>query len=71
MNLARKIGTYDLSIEPYKDCCAIIARHPRTRSRHDRLAAIEARVLPDYDKLIEQTLAEAVCGMVSERQTVS
>jgi thiamine biosynthesis protein ThiI len=61
MSLARRIGTYDLSIEPYKDCCAIIARHPRTRSRHDRLAAIEARAFPDYDKLIEQTLADAVC----------
>ena len=65
MNLARRIGTYDLSIEPYKDCCAIIARHPRTRSRHDRLTAIEARVFPDYDKLIEQTLADAVCVEVS------
>ena len=29
--LARRIGTYDLSLEEYKDCCAIITRHPRTR----------------------------------------
>jgi tRNA uracil 4-sulfurtransferase len=61
MDLARRIGTYEASIEPYKDCCAMIARHPRTRSRHDRLTAIEARVLPDYDKLVEQTLGDAVC----------
>jgi thiamine biosynthesis protein ThiI len=61
MNLARRIGTYETSIEAYKDCCAMIARHPRTRSRHDRLAAIEARVLPDYEKLIDQTLADAIC----------
>ncbi len=29
--LARRIGTYELSLEEYKDCCAMITRHPRTR----------------------------------------
>jgi thiamine biosynthesis protein ThiI len=61
MALAQQIGTYEMSIEPYKDCCALIAQHPRTRSQHERLAALEARVFPDYQKLIDQTLAEAVC----------
>ena len=31
VSLAKKIGTYDLSLEEYKDCCAMITRHPRTR----------------------------------------
>ncbi len=31
VNLARRIGTYDLSLAEYKDCCAMITRHPRTR----------------------------------------
>jgi len=31
IGMARQIGTYDLSLEEYKDCCAIITRHPRTR----------------------------------------
>lgn len=31
VGLARKIGTYDMSLEEYKDCCAMITRHPRTR----------------------------------------
>ena len=31
IGLARHIGTYDLSLEDYRDCCAIITRHPRTR----------------------------------------
>jgi len=31
VGLARRIGTYDLSLEEYRDCCAMITRHPRTR----------------------------------------
>ena len=31
ISLARRIGTYDLSLEEYKDCCAIITKHPKTR----------------------------------------
>ncbi len=31
IDLARRIGTYDLALEEYKDCCAIISRHPKTR----------------------------------------
>ncbi len=33
VNLAKRIGTYQLSLEEYKDCCAIISRHPRTRAK--------------------------------------
>lgn len=61
INLATQIGTYEQSIRPYKDCCAIISRHPRTRSRHATLTEIEQRLFPDYQKLIDQTLAEAIC----------
>ncbi len=33
VSLAKRIGTYQLSLEEYKDCCAIITRHPRTRAK--------------------------------------
>ena len=36
MVLARGIGTYDISIEPYKDCCALYARRVRTRPARGR-----------------------------------
>ena len=61
IDLAKQIGTYEESIQPYKDCCAIISRHPRTRSRHHILTEIETRLFPDYQKLIDQTLADAIC----------
>ncbi|MDV3292710.1 MAG: tRNA 4-thiouridine(8) synthase ThiI [Nitrososphaerales archaeon] len=31
VQLAKRIGTYEPSIEEYRDCCAIITRHPKTR----------------------------------------
>ena len=37
VGLARRIGTYDLSLEEYKDCCAMITRHPRTRVKGEDL----------------------------------
>jgi tRNA uracil 4-sulfurtransferase len=59
--LAEKIGTYAISIQPYKDCCALISGNPKTRSHHDRLAELETRAFPDYETLIERTLADAIC----------
>lgn len=58
---ARRLGSYDISIEPYKDCCALIARHPKTRSSHNRLAELEDAQLPGYAALIDRTLADMVC----------
>jgi thiamine biosynthesis protein ThiI len=55
---AREIGTYEISIEPYKDCCSIFQRNPRTNSDHHHLSAIEKEIFPDYDQLIDRTLAD-------------
>jgi len=60
VDLARTLGTFDLSIEPYKDCCSILSRHARTRSRHEALAELEARLAPDYAALVDRTLGDAV-----------
>lgn len=58
---ARSIGTYDISIEPYKDCCALIARNPRTRSRPEHMEALERDLLPEYDRVIERTFQDMIC----------
>ncbi len=55
---ARQIDTYKTSIQPYKDCCALVSRGPRTRSHPVQLAALEAKRLPHYDDLIETVLDE-------------
>lgn len=74
MDLARRIGTYEISIQPYKDCCALYARRVRTRARDERLNAIETRLLPDYDDVIRRSLdelmwAEYDCGALAAIHT--
>lgn len=40
VSLARKIGTFETSIEPYEDCCTVFTpKHPKTRAK-----------LPDVEK---------------------
>jgi thiamine biosynthesis protein ThiI len=41
--IARRIGTYEISIQPYEDCCALFApRHPRTRPTREQVREAEA-----------------------------
>ncbi len=55
MNIAEKIGTYDISILPYEDCCTVfVPRHPVTRPKLD--AVLKAEGLLDGETLIEEAL---------------
>lgn len=44
VNIAKKIGTYEASIEEYKDCCSIIARHPETKASVDHVKKLEKEI---------------------------
>ncbi len=45
MALARQIGTYELSILPYDDCCSLfVPEHPSTRVRREVAEAAEAKL---------------------------
>ena len=52
---AKQIGTYEISIKSYKDCCSIVARHPVTKSNLNDVLRLE----PDMEEVIEKSLAEA------------
>ncbi len=54
VDYAKKLGTYDLSIEPYKDCCSIVSENPRTRARREHVLDIERAM--DIQKVITETL---------------
>jgi len=38
------IGTYESSIEAYKDCCSLVSRHPLTRPRLETVLHLEQRL---------------------------
>ncbi len=66
--LAQQIGTYELSIQPYKDCCSLIARHPETRAKLREVLEAE-KALP-IEQLVNKSLAEMSVITVSA-QTLS
>ena len=41
VDYARKIGTYEVSIADYKDCCSIASTGPRTRANRRRVEELE------------------------------
>lgn len=56
ITLARQIGTYELSIQPYEDCCTVfVPRSPKTRPRPDQAERAEARL--DVEALVAAAVA--------------
>ncbi len=58
IDLSTQLGLFDLCREPYKDCCALISKSPKTKSRADVLKRMENQYLGDYQQLIDDTLSE-------------
>ena len=56
ITIARRIGTFDISIQPYEDCCTVFTpRHPRTRPTLAMLE--EAEKALDFEALIDEAVA--------------
>ena len=50
---ARKIGTYDISIQPYGDCCSLfVPKHPETKAKVEDIEKVEADL--EVKKWIDQ-----------------
>ena len=57
---ARRLGTFDISIEPDQDCCTLfVPPHPATRVGADAISALEARL--DVPELVRVGVGAAVC----------
>ena len=44
ISIAKKINTYNISIEPYKDVCSISARNPKTKSRVEEIKVLSQKI---------------------------
>ena len=55
VQIARKIGTYDISIRPYEDCCTVfVPEHPVIKPELDKVLAEEEKC--EFDGLIEESI---------------
>ncbi len=59
VDLAKKIQTYEISIQPFEDCCTIfVARHPETKPKRSIIEKIESK-FTELDGMID-TAVETV-----------
>jgi len=55
VDIARRIGTYDISIQPDQDCCSLfVPKHPETKARLDAIEEFESHLH------LDDVLAEAM-----------
>jgi tRNA uracil 4-sulfurtransferase len=57
IELSREIGTHDISIRPYEDCCTVfVPSSPKTKPRRDKVHHYESYI--DFEPLIEKAVNE-------------
>lgn len=55
VRISRKIDTFDISIQPFEDCCTVFTpKHPRTRPKLKFVKSAELNV--NWDEMIEKAL---------------
>ncbi len=53
IDISKQIGTYDISIKPFEDCCTVyVPKNPTTQPRIDRCLSYEKRF--DYETMIDR-----------------
>ncbi|MDZ7374535.1 MAG: tRNA 4-thiouridine(8) synthase ThiI [candidate division KSB1 bacterium] len=58
IELAKRIGTYEISIRPYGDCCTfLVSEHPETHARLEVVEAVESRL--DVEGLVRKAVTQA------------
>ena len=59
VDIARKIGTFDISVRPYEDYCTIfVAKHPETKPKTSVIEKIESK-LTELDRYINKAVENA------------
>ena len=63
INIANQIGTYDISIQPYEDCCSFfVPLHPSTSADIEKIRMIEnnLELKPSYNQLVSNIIEEKI-----------
>lgn len=68
IEVAKKIGTYDISIRPFEDCCTVFTpANPKTKPRIDKMNYYES--FTDFDELIERAVKNREIHTFPKKQT--
>lgn len=66
IKIAKNIGTYDISILPYEDCCTIfVPKHPKTKPKLEEVIKEEEKL--DVSSLIENALSNTEWMVIEDR----
>lgn len=61
--ISRKIDTFEISIQPYEDCCTVFTpRHPKTRPTIEQ--CIEAESALDIDTLVQKAVCDTQYSII-------
>ena len=56
VRIARRIGTFETSIQPFEDCCTVFTpRHPRTHPKVEDVRELESVL--DVEGLVDRAMA--------------
>lgn len=63
VTIARKIGTFDISIQPYEDCCTVFTpRHPKTRPNLEEVEKAEEAF--EWEEMVRRAIGGARAQML-------
>ena len=67
INISKKIGTFDISIRPYEDCCTIFTpKAPKTAPHLDEVEEFEKKF--DFESLIKEALANIEVEIITPKE---
>jgi thiamine biosynthesis protein ThiI len=69
VDIAQKIGTFDISIRPYEDCCTIfLPSAPKTKPKREKAIRFE-QYIENLDELIARAVEQAETIFLDENKT--
>jgi len=66
IDIAREIGSFEISIRPYDDCCTLfVAKHPENKPNTSIIERIEAKLFSNLAPLLDAALNQAYVEVIS------
>ena len=63
VKMAEKIGTYEISIEPYEDCCSFfVPIHPETKANLNHVIKVESAI--DFSDLFDEAMENTIISTI-------